>query len=149
MFLENRMDNVHRKGTSEGARSTVQRILIGVLFAAALIFIEAGISALVLGRDAECRAEAERLRYRFVTDEDCLTEVGREFYQVLLTGAAFAASGTVSAAAAVFVNLLIHAGLGSVLSLMKLKWGLLTFIVVHLLLILGGTMAAVIALYSA
>lgn len=127
----------------------LNRALVGAMLAAALFFVEAGVGLVVLGNDAVCREQADRLRFRFVTDDACLSDMESQFFETLLRGPLFSADDEVPLLLALGFTALIYGLLGAIAAQFSLKWGLLSFILMHFLLLIVGTVLGVVALFNA
>ncbi len=128
-------------------RKALNRALVGAMFAAALFFIEAGAGMLVLGKNAACLEQAERLRFRFVTNDACLSDMESQFFETLLRGPFFSADDEAPLLPALVSTALMYGLLGGAAAQLKFKWGLLSFFLMHFLLLIIGTVLGVVALF--
>ncbi|MBN1265757.1 MAG: hypothetical protein JXA25_09710 [Anaerolineales bacterium] len=124
------------------------KILPGALFAVALILIEAGIGAFMIGKNAACREEAERLRERFVSSDMCISDEAGKFAEVLFRGPFFMMDSEVSPWASLTLTAVVYGVIGGVASLLRLRWGFLLFLLIHLVLLGAGTLTGILMLYS-
>jgi hypothetical protein len=129
-------------------RGMLNRALVGAMFAAALFFVEAGAGLLVLDKNAACREQADRLRFRFVTDEACLSDMESQFFETLLRGPLFSADDEAPLLLALGSTALMYGLLGGAAAQLSLKRGLLSFFLMHFLLLIVGTVLGVVALFS-
>jgi hypothetical protein len=112
-----------------------RKFIIGALLAASFYFISAGISEILLAGYERCVAQNERLFLSPIIEEVCRPE-----WQVLLIrsssrhliGLLFPQSPAILAW---FGTSILYAVFGGFLSQATPKWGIITFIIVHLALV--------------
>jgi hypothetical protein len=118
------------------SRDRILAFLVGALAVAAIFLVEAGLSEIVLARDAECIEAAERMRFGPPARLSCLPElvtdllraVSRGFIQVAAPGAADLVAWIGMA--------LFYAIVGGTISQLSFRWAVSGYLALHLLVVL-------------
>ncbi|MFQ5943599.1 MAG: hypothetical protein ACE5JF_08605 [Anaerolineales bacterium] len=113
-----------------------QRFIIGFLFAASLILIEAGLAEVLLARNEACLANLESFRLAPDPYEACMSEFGIFLARSMSQGLIGTLNPEISAFAAWFILALLYGFIGGGLAQLPVRWAIAAFLIVHVILLM-------------
>lgn len=123
--------------------TTLHRLLIGLTLALAFIFLQMGIAEIFLGKDLQCRAVINEMRW--YPSGICLSEINHYLTYVLARGP-FSGYGA-AAISAWLGNAILYGVIGAIGALFKPRTAIIIFGGLHILLTIIGVVVNSISPY--